>query len=126
MKNKDFTFQFKTKISDVNQRRKMSEKIKQMHPDKIPIICEKDPLSKMGNLDKTKYVVHRDITVAQFVSDLGKKVEIPPSEAIFLLVNAKHTISGNTRLGDIYETYANKEDGFLYIVCASKEIWGAL
>ena len=126
MKNKDFTFQFKTKISDVNQRRKMIEKIKQMHPDKIPIICEKDPLSKMGNLDKTKYVVHRDITVAQFVSDLGKKVEIPPSEAIFLLVNAKHPISGNTRLGDIYETYANKEDGFLYIVCASKEIWGAL
>ena len=118
-------FNFKTKIQDVNQRKKMSENILQSYPDKIPIICEKDPNAKFNGLDKTKFIIDKDIMVSQLIENLSKKIEIGEKESLFLLVNGKYVITGNTILGDIYKKYADKEDGFLYIVYTSKEIWGA-
>ena len=45
-------FRFKQENRDVAQRRQNCEKIRQQFPDKIPIICEKDPKSKINVLNK--------------------------------------------------------------------------
>ena len=47
---------------------------------------------------------------------LRNKIELNPEEALYLLVKGKYSIIGEARLSDIYEKYAGKEDGFLYIV----------
>ena len=47
-------FRFKQENRDVEQRRQNCEKIRKQFPDKIPIICEKDPKSKIRDIDKTK------------------------------------------------------------------------
>ena len=57
---------------------------------------------------------------------LSKKAEIGEKEGLFLLIDGKTAISGNTSLGDIYEKYADEKDGFLYIIYTSKEVWGGL
>ena len=118
-------YRFKIENKDVNKRKQMSEKIIKQYPDKIPIICEKDPNAKFNGLDKTKFIIDKDIMVSQLIENLSKKIEIGEKESLFLLVNGKYVITGNTILGDIYKKYADKEDGFLYIVYTSKEIWGA-
>ena len=59
-------FRFKQENRDVEQRRQNCEKIRKQFPDKIPIICEKDPKSKIRDIDKTKYLVPNDLTVSQF------------------------------------------------------------
>ena len=33
---------------------------------KVPIICEKDPKSRIKNIDKSKYLVSGDLTVSEF------------------------------------------------------------
>ena len=119
-------FKFKTEYKDAEQRKQMSEKIKQIHPDKIPIIIEKDPNCKLKDLEKTKYIIPRDLVVAQLIGKLSKKAEIGEKEGLFLLIDGKTAISGNTSLGDIYEKYADEKDGFLYIIYTSKEVWGGL
>jgi len=33
---------------------------------KVPIICEKDPKSRIKNIDKSKYLIPGDLTASQF------------------------------------------------------------
>ena len=117
-------FRFKQENRDVQQRRQNCEKIRHQFPDKIPIICEKDPKSKIRDIDKTKYLVPNDLTVSQFSFMIRKRIEIKQDEAFFLLVNGKTSLTGDSNLIDIYEKYADKEDGFLYIAYASELTWG--
>ena len=117
-------YRFKTENKDVNKRKQMSEKIIKQYPDKIPIICEKDPKSKMKKIEKTKYLINKNFTVSQFSLLLRNKIELNQEESLFLLVDGKISLVGESRLGDIYEKYANKEDGFLYIVYVGNEYMG--
>ena len=119
-------YRFKTENKDVNKRKQMSEKIIKQYPDKIPIICEKDPRSKLKDIEKTKYLMPKDLTVSQFHLIIRNKIELNQEESLFLLVDGKISLVGETRLGDIYEKYANKEDGFLYIVYAEQLYKGGL
>ena len=117
-------YRFKTENKDVNKRKQMSEKIIKQYPDKIPIICEKDPRSKLKDIEKTKYLMPKDLTVSQFHLIIRNKIELNQEESLFLLVDGKISLVGETRLGDIYEKYGNKEDGFLYIVYVGNEYMG--
>ena len=119
-------FKFKTENKDVNERKLFNEKLKKLYPDKIPIICEKDPRSKFADIDKTKFLIPKDLFVAQFILLIRKRIEINSKEAFFLLTDKGIVISKeiNTTLGEIYEKYANENDGFLYLVYAGEEIWG--
>ena len=119
-------YRFKIENKDANKRKQMSEKIIKQYPDKIPIICEKDPRSKLKDIEKTKYLMPKDLTVSQFHLIIRNKIELNQEESLFLLVDGKISLVGETRLGDIYEKYANKEDGFLYIVYAEQLYKGGL
>ena len=117
-------FRFKIDNSDGMVRKQNCDKIKQQFPDKIPIICEKDPKSEINNIDKTKYLVPNDLTVAQFSFMIRKRLQLPENEAFFLLAKGKYTLTGDMNLIDVYKKYSDSEDGFLYIAYASKVIWG--
>ena len=116
-------FKFQMENKDVNKRKEMSEKLRKQFPDKIPIICEKDPKSKIQEIDKTKYLVPMDLTVAQFSLMIRKRVEIAKEDAFYLLVDGKHSIIGDSLISEIYDKYKS-EDGFLYIAYASEVTWG--
>ena len=117
-------FRFKKENPDAEQRRKECEKIRNQFPEKIPIICEKDPKSNIRDIDKTKYLVPADLTVSQFNMMIRKRIEIPQEAAFYLLVNGKTSITGDAVLNDIYEKSKDPEDGFLYIAYASEVTWG--
>ena len=61
----------------------MSEKLIEKYPDKIPIICEKDPDSKIKDIEKTKYLIPKNFTVSQFSILLKNKMELNSEEAFF-------------------------------------------
>merc|ERR1711963_586534 len=48
------------------KRRAEGEKIRRKYPDRVPVIVEKSPKAKIGDLDKKKYLVPSDLTVGQF------------------------------------------------------------
>ena len=119
-------FKFQMENKDVNKRKEMSEKLRKQFPDKIPIICEKAPKSKMKEIEKIKYLIPKDLTVSHFSLLLRKQIELNPEETFYLLAKGKYSIVGETSIADIYEKYANKEDGFLYIVYAEQLYKGGL
>merc|ERR1712080_188909 len=45
------------------KRRAEGEKIWRKYPDRVPVIVEKSPKARIGDLDKKKYLVPSDLTV---------------------------------------------------------------
>jgi GABA(A) receptor-associated protein len=118
-------FKFKQQNPNANKRKIESDKIKEKYPERIPIICERASSTRNVKLiDKSKYLVPRDLTVSQFSFIIRKRLELSKEAALFLLVCGKHSITGDTSISEIYEMYSDKEDGFLYISYTSELTWG--
>ena len=56
-----------------DHRREESAKIRGRYPDRIPVIVEKADGSSIESIDKRKYLVPNDITVAQFMWIIRKR-----------------------------------------------------
>ena len=54
--NEKINLRYKEQLSE-EERKKECEKIRKEHPDKIPIIIEKHPKSKLDQIDRTKFLV---------------------------------------------------------------------
>ena len=121
---KGFYFKFKMTYPDPSERRKECNKILAQFPGKVPIICEKDPISNIKYLIQTKYIVPKDLTVSQFNMMIRKKIELSKEASLYLLINGKTAITGDCLISEIYEKNKDPEDGILYIVYASELTWG--
>ncbi|XP_061833710.2 gamma-aminobutyric acid receptor-associated protein-like 2 isoform X1 [Nerophis lumbriciformis] len=62
-------------------------KIRNKYPDRVPVIVEKVSGSQIVDIDKRKYLVPSDITVAQFMWIIRKRIQLPSEKAIFLFVD---------------------------------------
>jgi GABA(A) receptor-associated protein len=117
-------FEFKKQF-DLSTRKLECQNTLQKHPDRIPVICEKAPNSSIETIQKTKYLCPFDMSVNQFTFIIRQKLNLAETASLFLLVGGgKSAITGNQTMSEIYETYKDKEDGFLYITYASEIIWG--
>ncbi|KAJ8041468.1 Gamma-aminobutyric acid receptor-associated protein-like 2 [Holothuria leucospilota] len=94
-------------------RRNESSKIRSEYPDRIPTIVQKAPRSTIADIDKTDFLVPSDLTVAQFMYIIRKRIELPPEKALFLFVN-KVLPTTSATMGAIYEEHKDP-DGFLYV-----------
>ena len=130
MKRKEIEFKFILENPDVEKRKLECDKIINLCPEKIPIICEKDPeCHNLEQIDKTKFLVANDLTVAQFYYVIRKKLNVNKEESAFYLLvygaNGIYAITGDILLSQIYEKHKNPEDGFLYFIYTSQIVWGA-
>ncbi|XP_065072178.1 microtubule-associated proteins 1A/1B light chain 3A-like [Rhopilema esculentum] len=105
-------------------RKKDSEAILAQYPDKIPIIIEKYKNERnLPVLDKIKYLVPFDMTMGSLTSIIRKRLQLSSAQSLFMLVNQKSLTCASTVVGDVYKDDKD-DDGFLYIVYASQEIFG--
>jgi len=97
-----------------------ANKIKSKYPDRVPVIVEKVNGSLVDDIDKRKYLVPNDITVAQFMWIIRKRINMPPEKALFLFIDKVVPTSSMT-MGEIYVEHKDV-DGFLYIQYSRAEI----
>jgi len=98
-------------LTNSDQRQQESNKIRQKYPDRIPVIVQKVEGSQIEKIDKRKYLVSvanidlflcfeinkywlsniiqvpADITAAQFMWIIRKRINLPSERAIFLFVD---------------------------------------
>ncbi|KAK3691827.1 hypothetical protein RRG08_014209 [Elysia crispata] len=114
---------FKFKEEHTFEHRKLeSGKIRTKYPERIPVIVEKDPKSQIATIDKRKFLVPSDISVAQFMWIIRKRIQLPSEKAIFLFVG-KVLPQSSASMGQIYEDHRD-EDGFLYIAYSGENTFG--
>jgi len=117
-------FKFKLDNPETKKRLEESQKVREKYPDRIPIIIEKDPNSQMKTIDRTKFLVPNDLTAQHLIFIIRKRLELDKNETVFMLVDGKTSIAGETALQEIYEKFKDKSDGYLYIVYTSQLAWG--
>merc|ERR1712063_182140 len=64
------------------KRRAEGEKIRRKYPDRVPVIVEKSPKARIGDLDKKKYLVPSDLTVGQFYFLIRKRISLRPDGVV--------------------------------------------
>ncbi|XP_046842954.1 autophagy-related protein 8-like [Xenia sp. Carnegie-2017] len=106
----------------IDVRRAESAKIRTKYPDRIPVVVEKAPKSTIPDIDKRKFLVPNDLTVAQFMYIIRKRIQLAPEKAMFLFVNKVLPTTSST-MGAIYEEHKD-EDGFLYIAYSGENTFG--
>ncbi|XP_065652679.1 microtubule-associated proteins 1A/1B light chain 3A-like isoform X2 [Hydra vulgaris] len=108
-----------------NQRKRESESISAKYPDKVPLIIERYKSEKaLPVLEKMKYLVPSDMTVGMLSNVIRKRLQLNSSQSLFLLINSRNICSNSLTLLDVYREEKD-EDGFLYIVYASQEVFGS-
>jgi GABA(A) receptor-associated protein len=96
------------------------------YPDKVPVICEKDNRVQNYNITKKKYLVHKDITVGQFMFIIRKQLETNNMNnggfGLFIFTNGTIPSIVET-MGNVYKKYKD-DDGYLYINYAFENTFG--
>jgi GABA(A) receptor-associated protein len=88
----------------------------------VKVVVEKQPRSNINDIDKRKFLVPADLTVAQFMYIIRKRIQLPPEKAMFLFVNKVLPTTSST-MGSIYEEHKDP-DGFLYISYSGENTFG--
>lgn len=105
------------------KRRCEGEKIRKKYPDRVPVIVEKAPKARIGDLDKKKYLVPSDLTVGQFYFLIRKRIHLRAEDALFFFVNNVIPPTSAT-MGQLYQEH-HEEDFFLYIAYSDESVYGA-
>jgi GABA(A) receptor-associated protein len=110
-------------IVPFDKRKYESDRIMIKYKDRIPIIveCEFD-ISKNINLDKHKYLVPRDINVAQFMYIIRSRIKLNSNDSLFMFFDNIIKPSTET-IGNIYKYHKNA-DGFLYAMITLENTFG--
>ena len=111
---------YKDKIP-LEERKKESNRIIIKFPNRIPVLVEKCD-NKIGDIDKNKYLVPKELTLGQFAYVIRKRLKISPDIGIFYFVNNK-MFPMNESIIQIYDNEQD-DDGFLYIRYGGESTFG--
>ena len=114
----NYTFKFKTENPSDEIRKKSYEKLKNLYPNKIVIICEKFPECDIEELNSTKFLVPKQFTLNDFIKMLQKKFKKPFD--IDIICNNQNL--NNLIRKEIFEKYKDSIDNFIYFFYKLKEL----
>ena len=101
--------------------RKAALQIMEKYPDRVPVICER-LTKRINELDRKKYLCPGDLSLANFMYVIRKRMKLAPEKAIYLFINDK-LCPTSALLSQIYNENKD-EDGFLYIKYDGESTFG--
>lgn len=113
--------EFKNKYS-LEQRKEESYSMLIKYPDRIPIICNKYYDSKMNDMDKKKFLVPINLSIAEFIFVIRKRLRISYEQSIYFIIN-DFIPSNNEIMYNLYKKFSD-EDGFLYVFYTNENTFG--
>ena len=90
-------------------------------PDHIPIIVERKT-NDAPTIDREKFLVPQDLTCAQFLYVIRRRLRMKPSDALFLSCSNR-IVPSSTVLSSLYHSNRD-EDGFLYLQYSLENAFG--
>jgi GABA(A) receptor-associated protein len=113
---------FKNAHPLLEDRQKESAQVRAKYPNRCAVIVYTDD-SNLQPLDKYKYLVPEDITLAQFMSIIRKKTKLNKEQAMWLYIDNTMPTTSST-IATLYQDHVD-EDGFLYIKMVGENVFGS-
>jgi GABA(A) receptor-associated protein len=111
------------KTKKLEERKAECIKIMNKYPDRIPVIVERYPDStSIQDIDKNKFLVPKDFTIAQFIVVIRRRIKLAPENALFIFIN--NQIPPNSKIiSQIYQE--NKSEcGYLLVFYNGETTFG--
>jgi len=118
---------YKTNWTDYKISKSFEKRLKEYdlimskYKDKVPIIVNECSDELIHRINR-KMLLHKEITVGNYMYSLRNKFNIKPEESVVLFVNGTIPVS-TMMIGHLYEKYKDK-DGFLYISILKENVFG--
>ena len=91
------------------------------YPTRVPV-CIKPKDDKSGYIDKTRYLIPREMTLGGFIKYIRDRISLKAHEAIFVFIN--NVLPPMTSTFDsLYSQYADN-DQMLYVVFSTENTFG--
>ena len=108
----------------LEERKNESSRILREYTNRMPVICEVAPNSKLKPLEKTKYLVPYDMIAGQFQFLIRRNLDLEENSAIYIFTPDNKTIQLNKTMMEVYNIHKDKQDNFLYLLYDSEETFG--
>lgn len=113
---------FRDRIS-FQDRYDESKRIREKFPGRVPVIVERSPREHtIPELEKEKFLVPNDLSIAQFIYIIRKRITLPSETALFLFINGILPTT-TTLMRELYSMYKD-QDGFLYAQYSGENTFG--
>ncbi|XP_003384393.1 PREDICTED: gamma-aminobutyric acid receptor-associated protein-like 2 [Amphimedon queenslandica] len=99
-----------------------ASKIREKHPERVPVIVEKVSGARIADLDRKKYLVPGDLTVAQFMHVLRQRIQLGATESIYVMVDGITPTTSST-MATVYDQHKD-DDGFIYMAYSGENSMG--
>tara|TARA_Y100000389_G_scaffold25256_1_gene21925 strand:+ start:61 stop:396 length:336 start_codon:yes stop_codon:yes gene_type:complete len=94
------------------------------YPTRIPVIVNRSVNSILPDIDKKKYLVPMDQSIAQFVYIIRRRIKMRPEHALFVFVN--NVLPPTSALmSEVYEEHKDPTDECLYVTYSGENTFGA-
>ena len=98
-----------------------SKRILEKYPDRVPVICERIA-TNIPQVDRKKYLCPGDLSLANFMYVIRKRMHLTPEKALYLFVNDK-MIPCSSLLSTVYDAEKSRRWFSLYKLCWGINIW---
>ena len=106
----------------LDQRKTELQRIRKKYPDRIPVILQKSPESRLPVIKQSKFLVPDTITLGELLIVIKKRITLEPHQALFLFLH-KTVPTMSSTIKNLYDLYKD-EDGFLYIEYTEEHTFG--
>jgi GABA(A) receptor-associated protein len=113
------------KANDVVKRLSRAQEVMKKWPGRIPVILDRQT-AHSPEIKQNRYMVPKEITVAQFMFTIRKQMKaLKPEQSICLFIYEKNVLPVATQtMGDVYHQHRDAEDNFLYMTYSVENCFG--
>jgi hypothetical protein len=107
------SFEFKLRYT-FDKRKDESTELISKFPNNKPVIIEKLDLTPIKDIIDHKYLLNKNITIAQLLVIIRQKLNAKPDKKVYLYLANEMAPATKDTIEALYEKYSDK-DGFLYL-----------
>lgn len=107
----------------LEKRRTLRLRLESKHPTHVPSVLERGDLD-VPYLGREKFLLSKELTGAQLVQVVRKRLRVESSDALFLLAAGKRLVTPTVTVRELHAAHADPEDGFLYVTYTKERAFG--
>ena len=108
----------------LDKRRSVAESIIRKYPQHIPIVIGRADIQLTPPINKYKYIIRRDSTLANFIQEIRKDLpSLGPSTGLFFFFLDNTIAPLTATMQTLYDKHRD-DDGFLYLIYSCENTFG--